>query len=284
MAGPRDTQKEQVAAFVRTLGSKWSGSAWERGLLSAIDRVPRRVAFSIVDRLQAAAVMDYEPAHIVLRQSSNSAAKRLGSAAKEPFTVEWIESFEPGEVFYDVGANVGAYSLIAAKSSGHRVMTYAFEPSAPSYHDLCLNIAANGCDDVIVPMPFALLSETKLVPFAHRSLEPGSSEHTVGFGSRDDLAPLYRQKVPALTVDDAVQMLGIPPPTHMKIDTEATELDVIRGAIETLSSASWQSVLTEVEYGETSEPFEELLAPFGFSLAATYKRREGAPTYSLFLR
>src|SRR4051794_37732121 len=111
--------------------------------------------------------MDYEHADILLRRSAPKIDLRLRSAAKEPWTVKWIEAFEPGDVFYDIGANVGAYSLLAAKVGGGAVPVVAFEPSAPTYHDLCVNVALNGCDEIVTPLPFALWSETTLIPFVH---------------------------------------------------------------------------------------------------------------------
>ena len=252
-----------------------------------VDRVPREVALGVAERMHSPAPMDYERAEIVLRQSSRMTGKRLGSAAKEPFTVEWIErSFHPGDVFYDVGANVGAYALIAAKSSGSEVRTFAFEPSAPSYHDLCLNVALNGCSDAITPLPFALWSETSLIPFAHYSLDPGSSKHTFSFDeAREARALLFRQRQAALSLDDAVRLLGLPPPTHMKIDTEGSELRVLAGATETLRSPGWQSILTEIGANETAAPFEGLLGPHGFRLTATYRRRpKSGVSYNLYVR
>ena len=97
--------------------------------------------------------MDYEGAEILLRRSAPKIELRLRSVAKEPWTVKWIETFLPGDVFYDVGANVGAYSLLAAKANDGAVPVVAFEPSAPTYHDLCVNIALNGCDEIVTPLP-----------------------------------------------------------------------------------------------------------------------------------
>src|SRR5882724_5820112 len=50
---------------------------------------------------------------------------------KEPETIEWIDSFKEGEVFYDVGANIGLYSVYAAARRKSPVV--AFEPDARNY-------------------------------------------------------------------------------------------------------------------------------------------------------
>ena len=72
--------------------------------------------------------------------------KAAGFRAEEPFTADWIErSIKPGDVLYDVGANVGPYSLIAAKATSNGARIFAFEPSAPSFHGLSRNILINDC-------------------------------------------------------------------------------------------------------------------------------------------
>src|SRR5437899_270642 len=50
---------------------------------------------------------------------------------KEPDTIHWIESFPDHCVFWDVGANVGVYSLYAAAS--HTVCVLSFEPMAANF-------------------------------------------------------------------------------------------------------------------------------------------------------
>jgi len=61
--------------------------------------------------------LDYENRDIYLNIDSNSEYKvRLHSCKKEPETIKWIESvLNTGDVLYDVGANIGAYSLVASK-------------------------------------------------------------------------------------------------------------------------------------------------------------------------
>ena len=48
--------------------------------------------------------------------------------SKEPDTIAWIAGFQPGEVLVDIGANVGMYTIWAAKTRGVRV--FAFEPES----------------------------------------------------------------------------------------------------------------------------------------------------------
>ena len=74
--------------------------------------------------------------------------------------MRWIEGFVgPGDVFYDIGANVGAYSLIAARATANRARILAFEPVPSSFLDLSRNVALNACADSVVALPFALWSE-----------------------------------------------------------------------------------------------------------------------------
>ena len=50
---------------------------------------------------------------------------RANSDRREPETIRWIESMSRGQILYDVGACVGAYSLVAAYNG---IRSYAFEP------------------------------------------------------------------------------------------------------------------------------------------------------------
>ena len=77
----------------------------------------------------------------------------------------------------DVGANVGAFSLIAAKVCARRGTVVAFEPGFASYAHLCANIVLNRCESIIVPLPVALGSTNGLGSFAYLTLDPGQSRH-----------------------------------------------------------------------------------------------------------
>src|SRR4051812_3800912 len=77
---------------------------------------------------------------------------------KEPGTISWIDGFAPGEVFVDIGANVGTYALCAARFRGVRV--FAFEPESQNYALLNLNIHRNRLDDTVTAYCVALSDET----------------------------------------------------------------------------------------------------------------------------
>jgi hypothetical protein len=74
--------------------------------------------------------LDYEPAEILVGVTSRAEIlSRLRPVAKEPWTVRWLErNIRTDDVLYDIGANVGAYTLIAAALRRRGVRVVAVEP------------------------------------------------------------------------------------------------------------------------------------------------------------
>ena len=62
---------------------------------------------------------------------------------KEPDTLNWLDSFEPGSCYFDLGANIGQYSLYPAKKYGNDIQVYSFEPQCANYYLLNKNIYLN---------------------------------------------------------------------------------------------------------------------------------------------
>jgi hypothetical protein len=60
---------------------------------------------------------------------------------REPETIEWIDGFEEDSVLWDIGANIGIFSLYA--NLRHGISVLAFEPAAPNYYVLNKNIEIN---------------------------------------------------------------------------------------------------------------------------------------------
>ncbi len=227
----------------------------------------------LMERLPPAYALDYASHSIRLLVSSTEIGQRLISVEKEPFTVEWIEqSIGADDVFYDIGANVGAYSLIAAKATSGRARVFAFEPSPASFLDLSRNVALNGCSGSIAPMPLALWSATELLTLASSSTVAGAAQHRVSplIGRSEEGS----RTIIGIRLDDLVERFGLPVPTHAKIDTDGYEVDVLIGAERTLVRDEWQSIIIELDREDTSrnKQIRTILADAGFGVHRPHVR------------
>lgn len=191
-------------------------------------------------------------------------------ADKEPETLDWLDqNLRDGDVFVDVGANIGLYSLYAAKRTAASVI-YAVEPESQNFARLCRNIALNGLTNVI-PCNIALSDREGLSLLYVSNLESGSALHGLDGWSpyriADTDCPL-RQGTIALTLDRLIETYGMPLPSMLKIDVDGIEEKILAGAAEALASSTLRTVLVEVTVGcEASSSWpERLLGRFGFEL------------------
>jgi FkbM family methyltransferase len=226
--------------------------------------------------------LDYPRAEIRILATTDMETKvRAHSCRKEPWTVAWIESdVGRGSVFYDIGANVGTFSLVAA-SQAEPPAVYAFEPSFRTYSALCDNILLNRRGDVITPIPLPIASRTEVRTFRYRTLDAGQSRHQM----LDSGATPKRltQRVLAIRLDDIVATFGLSYPTHIKLDVDGAELEVLQGAASVLRHEALQSLLIEID-GELWQPVIDLLAQHGFRIRETFQRKPTAPRYAILDR
>lgn len=169
---------------------------------------------------------------------------------REPETLAWIDSFQPGDVFWDVGANVGQFALYAALMPGVRVL--AFEPGAASFGALVRNIELNKMDDRIAAYCLAFDQTTGLKTLNMARTDAGSSMHAVGtdtdaLGRTIDVR--FRQSTAAYSIDDFVAAFAPPWPTHLKLDVDSIEEKIVAGATGTLADPRLRSALVEFEGG-----------------------------------
>jgi len=208
--------------------------------------------------------LDYDKAEIhMYAESTQEIMMRLHSCKKEPETISWIEDFKPQSMFYDVGANTGAYSLVAA-SQGHRVV--AFEPAAPNYHRLVQHVILNKLP--VICFPVVLADESDIVDFSYASLEPGAALHSISDEG-------IHVPVPAFALDDLMKLIpSLPLPDYVKIDTDGYEFEVIWGARKALKAA--KSVLVEMD-GEISKHADigPLLTDLGFGVKSRHPHDSG---------
>ena len=201
--------------------------------------------------------------------------------------MQWIEEWvQPGEVFYDIGANVGAYTLVAALSPRSQARVVAFEPVAVNYAALTENVVLNGAADRITPLPVALDDSTRLETLHLRILDAGGARHTLGSPADADRA-MHPQPVLTFRLDELIEHMQLPRPAHIKLDVDGSEAAVLRGAERSLADPGLRSVLCELDH-DAADSIVELLSTSGFALRERFQRQkpgpEQPPAYGLFAR
>lgn len=164
------------------------------------------------------------------------------------------ELIEPGQTIYDVGANIGFFTILCARLVGPQGKVYAFEPIPENVVTLRHNIALNKLTNVIV-VEQALSASTGT---AEMFVSPWSAFHSLnvdGASKRENHGPDGGQiTVATVTLDEFVQGDGISAPDLIKLDVEGAELLVAEGMRETLRTVQPLLLVeihdTNLEYGE----------------------------------
>jgi len=177
------------------------------------------------------------------------------------------ETIVPGDVVWDIGANVGVYSEKFCQWVGSNGRVIAFEPN-PQAAELLIN-RLGGCDSLSV-------ERVALGLHAGQGTFVVGSEITSGhlqYGS--DAGSVAKIKVPIeiASGDEVCKRLGSKP-NVLKIDVEGSEEDVLMGLRETLECSSVRAVMVEVHFqalesrGERDAPIriEKLLTKLRFRL------------------
>ena len=166
---------------------------------------------------------------------------------KEPDTIEWIDTFAPGELLLDVGANVGMYAVWAARARGVRVA--ALEPESQNYALLNRNVFLNSLGDSVTAYCVAASDRDGFDFLYLSSFIAGDSCHSFGSSTAFDGRPMqaaFRQGCVAARIDSLVRDGVVPVPDHVKIDVDGIEPQVVAGAAETLRDRRVKSVLIEI--------------------------------------
>jgi len=134
------------------------------------------------------------------------------------------EFLRPGMVFYDLGANIGFFSLMAARLVGTGGRVISFEPDAQVAARLRRNIELNGFSNITVVEAgvWSASEEVCFVPSDPTSPEGGTGRFVAG--KDRTLGTLTR----CIALDDFVQ--SSPPPDAIKLDVEGAEIEALRGA------------------------------------------------------
>jgi FkbM family methyltransferase len=186
---------------------------------------------------------------------------------KEPRTLDWIEQMELNSIMYDIGANIGLYSVYAAKKNNINV--YAFEPSVFNIDQLAKNIIINKVSEKIVIIPLPLSNSSQINKFNMSNMETGGALSTFGEEydqSGQPLSKKFQYKTLGITLDDIVKLYKLPIPDYIKIDVDGIEHLILSGGIDTIKES--RSVMVEVNdvFNEQFNEVNLVMKSCGFKL------------------
>lgn len=273
----------QIYRMIKFIKRAFGKISW-RFFLVLWKRIPLKRKALLLEQKPLLGTLDFDN-NVLLSVSSLQDVRRLHAAQSEPYTVSWItEDMREGDCLYDIGASVGVYSFIATRA--HKGVTaYAFEPSAASFASLLANVARNGFGGQIIPLSTALSGKTGFTEFAYSSLFSGATKQQ-GIGVPTGKMVSARQVVYVWALDDLIARAKLQPPTHIKIDVDGSEMEVLHGMAHTLASPSVRLVQVEASQGEagTANAVAKILSAAGFSLAETNRADNLRATDYLFRR
>ena len=190
-------------------------------------------------------------------------------SSKEPDTLAWISNFQRGKTFWDIGANVGLYSIYAALKSEAKVV--AIEPVPANVQMLMKNLRANHLENQVVVIPLSLTNITGVASLSIPSDEAGIS-HVV-FRESFDFEGKKNQITPSLNTvglswKDMQNWFNLEIPSYVKIDVDGIEHLILEGAGDLLNQV--EEVLVEVNYNflQQKQSIMEIMTRHGFILTS----------------
>ena len=156
----------------------------------------------------------------------------------------FAQHLKTGDVFYDIGANVGFFSVIAAKLVGREGKVYAFEPGVENAKSIRHNAELNNFNQIEV-IEKAVSNTSGSGEFLLAKYSGGHALATAD--APPDLAG--KVTVDLVSIDDLIASEQIEPPNFVKVDVEGAELDVLKGMTQTIKTYQ-PTVIYEVDDGD----------------------------------
>jgi FkbM family methyltransferase len=206
-------------------------------------------------------------------------------STKEPETLDWIDSFRPNSVFWDIGANVGLYTIYAAKTTNAKV--FAFEPSVYNLESLVSNIILNEQFERIVIVPLPLADRNQISDFFVSSTAWAGALAHFGSPSPTFYRPegfIHSFKLPGMSLEGFAHIFDADLPDYIKIDVDGIEHIILKGAGSILQSA--REVLVEVNSKNEEQVYaiSNLMKKNGFELKQDFLAPESEVRNELWVR
>lgn len=249
-----------------------------KNFMNTKKKIIQKITFSIyelISKLSSTILIKHNDIEFKIKTTNSHEVHRAVTFKdKEPETLRWIDNFDLSKgdvVFYDIGANIGIYSLYAAaKHQGLKIL--AFEPEAQSFGHLCLNIHSNNFN--VIPYPIGISDIDGLATLNISILLPGAGasalNESYAFMDNKKIKE-FHQGIYHSSIDDLVYKKNLPAPNYIKIDVDGIERKILRGADLVLQSDCCISVLVELQYEKDADVYSicQLMKAYGFELAET---------------
>jgi FkbM family methyltransferase len=209
--------------------------------------------------LAKSSTIEYADTSVTINLASPEDYWRARGTGEHALLDDYTRRIQRDDVVWDIGANIGVYSLLAAKQNAD---VFAFEPGDTARWRLVDNAQANGLLRRITPLLYALADT--------------SGRHAFTTGGRTGTRHLTSEDSPetrSVFVQRADQLALVPNPDVVKIDVEGSELRVLGGfSSEQLESV--RVVYVEVHDGVDQAAVRERLTAHGLDVSEVDTPRE----------
>jgi FkbM family methyltransferase len=174
-----------------------------------------------------------------------------------------VRNLKPGKVVYDIGANIGIFSLLASYLVKQSGKVYAIEPEMNNFKHLLDSVKANNFTNLF-PMQIALGESDGLLRFDRRggSFSGRVVDSDIQYKPTNNIVPMTVMSVDSLVRNDIAD-----PPDLIKIDVEGFEGKVVLGMKEVISKYA-PIIVCELHdhLGDPSEMVYDTLSSVGYSM------------------
>lgn len=199
----------------------------------------------------------------------------------EPYSWNFVSKFlKPDMIVFDLGANLGQYTLLAAKSVGETGYVHSFEPSSRMFSELEFNVSLNNLSDICTLNKVAVSNVSDMAKLS--KYKPGAEVYaSLGSHTRREGTMIGHEEVKTIRLDDYIENAGIDHVDFMKIDIEGAELLALRGAENLLSQSDAPAILLELAdintdgFGYKSAEIWDYLENLGYRMYSLGDNRSG---------
>ena len=191
--------------------------------------------------------------------------------------IKWISKFDEDSIFWDIGSNIGLYSIYASCLK-NKIDVVAFEPAPLNYSILSRNISINRLSEKIKIFQLALSNKAnEFLTMTESEFIEGKAKHSV-FGSKF-IANENKYKIFSTNIDYLIQNKFLKKPNYLKIDIDGNEKEVLENGILIFDGSSLKSVSIEINELEkdNTEYFLNFFKKNNFKVENKYRVSKTTP-------